>query len=52
VHGEVARIASSKGDFDTAAKEMKLAAEGAPNYAKPSMEGMVKKLEAKQDINK
>jgi tetratricopeptide (TPR) repeat protein len=52
VHWEIARIASAKGDFETAAKEMRLAAEGAPNYAKASMQAMVKKLEAKQDINK
>lgn len=52
VHGEVARMACAKGDFDTATKEMKVAAEGAPNYAKGAMESLVKKLEAKQDINK
>lgn len=52
VHGEVARIACSKGDFETATKEMKLAAAGAPGYAKPTMDGLVKKLEARQDINK
>jgi tetratricopeptide (TPR) repeat protein len=52
VHSEVARIASSKGDFDAAAKEMRLAAAGAPDYAKPMMERMVKRLESKEDINK
>lgn len=52
VHGEVARIACSKGDFDTAAREMKLAAAGAPDYAKQAIDGLVKRLQAKEDINK
>ena len=52
VHGEVARIACSKGDFETATKEMKLAAAGAPEYARQAIDGLVKRLEAKEDINK
>ena len=52
VHSEVARIACSKGDFDTAVKEMKLAVAGAPDDVKPAFEGLVKRLEAKEDINK
>lgn len=52
VHGEVARIACSKGDFETAAREMKVAAAGAPEYARQAVEGLVKRLEAKEDINK
>jgi len=51
VHSGMARIYSSQGDFDSAAKEMKLALAGAPDVAKTGVEGLVKKLEAKQDIN-
>lgn len=51
VHSGMARIYSSQGDFDNAAKEMKLALAGAPDVAKTGVEGLVKKLEAKQDIN-
>ncbi|HEY2495526.1 MAG TPA: DUF2911 domain-containing protein [Candidatus Angelobacter sp.] len=51
-HNEAARIAVSKGDYDGAVKEMKLALNSAPDPAKSAVEGMVKRLEAKQDINK
>jgi hypothetical protein len=51
-HNEAARLASAKGDFDTAVKEMKLAAAGANDPNKPAIEALVKRLEAKQDINK
>ena len=52
VHNEMARLACAKGDFDGAVKEMKLAANGAPAQFKPQIENLVKRLEAKQDINK
>ncbi|HUJ41397.1 MAG TPA: DUF2911 domain-containing protein [Candidatus Acidoferrales bacterium] len=52
VHSEVSRIACANGDFDKAVAEMKLAAAGAPDVYKPAFEGLVKRLEAKQDINK
>lgn len=52
VHNEAARIACSQGNFDGAVKEMKLALAGAPDPAKSTIEGLVKRLEAKQDINK
>jgi len=52
VHSEIARIAVSKGDFDTAVKEMKLSAAGAPDPAKPQIQGLLKRVEAKEDINK
>jgi hypothetical protein len=42
----------AKGDYDSATKEMKLALAAAPDPAKPTLEGFVKRLEAKQDINK
>ena len=52
VHSEIARIAVSKGDFDTAVKEMKLSVAGAPDPAKPQIQGLLKRVEAKEDINK
>jgi tetratricopeptide (TPR) repeat protein len=50
-HGELARMASAKGDFDTASKEMKLALTTAPDIAKPGIERMIGRLEKKEDIN-
>jgi tetratricopeptide (TPR) repeat protein len=50
-HGELGRIASAKGDFPTAIKEMKLAKEGAPDAAKPQIQGLIDRLEKKQDVN-
>jgi hypothetical protein len=52
VHSEVARMACAKGDFDTAVKEMKVAADNAPAIYKAAFQGLVKRLEAKEDINK
>jgi tetratricopeptide (TPR) repeat protein len=52
VRSEVARMACAKGDFDTAIREMKAAAAGASVDYKPGMERLVKRLEAKEDINK
>jgi tetratricopeptide (TPR) repeat protein len=51
VHSGLARIFSSQGKFDDAAKEMKLALAGAPDNQKTYVDGLVKRLEAKQDIN-
>jgi tetratricopeptide (TPR) repeat protein len=51
-HGEAARMASAKGDFDTAIKEAKLAIAGAPEQQKPGLNGLLKRLENKEDINK
>jgi hypothetical protein len=51
VHSGLARIYCSEGKFDDAAKEMKLALAGAPDNQKTYVDGLVKKLEAKQDIN-
>ena len=47
-----ARIYSAQGDFNSAEKEMQLAVSGAPDNQKIFLQPMVKKLEAKQDINK
>jgi tetratricopeptide (TPR) repeat protein len=52
VRTEAARLAVAKGDYDGATKEMKLALAAAPDPAKPTIEGFLKRLEAKQDINK
>jgi hypothetical protein len=51
-HSELARIACSTGDFDTAVKEMKLAVAVAPEQLKVPLNGLVTRLEQKQDINK
>jgi hypothetical protein len=40
-----------QGKFDDAAKEMKLALAGAPDNQKTYVDGLVKRLESKQDIN-
>jgi tetratricopeptide (TPR) repeat protein len=51
-HNEAARIAVAKGDFDTAIKEMKLAASMAPEPLKAQHLDIVRRLEDKQDINR
>jgi len=51
VHSGLARIYCSQGKFDDAAKEMKLALASAPDNQKVYVDGLVKKLESKQDIN-
>lgn len=52
VHDGTARIYSAKGDYDSALKEIKITLAGAPDNQKIFFEPLVKKLEAKQDINK
>ena len=51
-HNESARLACAKGDFDGAAKEMRLAAAVAPDPLKAPLETLAKRLDTKQDINK
>jgi len=51
-HDGIARIYSAQGDFDNALKEYKLAREGAPDNQKIFFDAGLKKLEARQDINK
>jgi len=51
-HLALARISSNKGDFPTAAKEMTQAISGAPEANKPFLQPLLKRLEAKDDINK
>jgi hypothetical protein len=50
-HMGMARIYSSEGKFDVAAKEMSLAQGGAPDSLKSYVSDLVKRLQAKQDIN-
>jgi tetratricopeptide (TPR) repeat protein len=52
VHDGTARIYSAQGDFTNALKEAKLSLAGAPDNQKVFIEPLIKKLEAKQDINK
>jgi Protein of unknown function (DUF2911) len=51
-HNEAARIAVAKGDFDTAIKEMKLAASLSPEALKAQHLDIVRRLEDKQDIKR
>ena len=51
-HVGAARVASSSGNFDEAVKQMKVAIATAPDQQKPFLHAMVKRLEAKDDINK
>ena len=50
-HGELSRMASAHGDFDTAVKEMNLALAAAPDPAKNQIKGLIARLEKKEDIN-
>jgi hypothetical protein len=52
VHSGMARMYCAQNDFDNAAKEMKIALGGAPEQQKAYVSGLVKRLEAKEDINK
>ena len=51
-HAGLARIACSEGNYTDATKQMQLALAGAPDPAKSGVEGLIKKLQDKQDINK
>jgi tetratricopeptide (TPR) repeat protein len=51
-HVALARIDSNKGDFAAATKEMTQALSAAPDPNKPQLQGLLKRLEAKDDINK
>ena len=51
VHSGLARIYSSQGKYDDAAKEMKVALQGAPDSQKTYVDGLVKRLESRKDIN-
>ncbi|HEX3821405.1 MAG TPA: DUF2911 domain-containing protein [Candidatus Sulfotelmatobacter sp.] len=51
-HLGLARVYSAQGDFDTAVKEIKLSLADAPEANKNALEGYVKRLQAKDDINR
>jgi tetratricopeptide (TPR) repeat protein len=51
-HLGLARVYSAQGDFDNAVKEGKLSLVGAPDANKSALEGLVKRLENKEDINR
>jgi hypothetical protein len=51
-HMGMARVYSAQGDFENAVKEVKLSLAGAPESNKANLEGYVKKLQAKEDINR
>jgi len=51
-HAGMARVYSGQGDYDNAVKEMKLALPAAPDNNKTIIENYIKRLQAKEDINK
>jgi len=51
-HLGLARVYSAQGNFDNAVKEMKMSMTGAPEANKNTLEGYVKRLQAKEDINR
>ncbi|MGC2107911.1 MAG: DUF2911 domain-containing protein [Candidatus Korobacteraceae bacterium] len=51
-HAGLARIAVGGGNYQDATKQMQLALAGAPDNAKSGVEGLVKRLQQQQDINK
>jgi len=51
-HAGMSRIYCSQADFDNAVKEMQAAQNAAPEQAKAQVGGLVKRLQAKDDINK
>jgi tetratricopeptide (TPR) repeat protein len=50
-HAALGRIYTSEGNYDKALTEMRACLTVAPDNAKPSVETLIKRLEAKQDIN-
>ncbi|MBZ5706859.1 MAG: tetratricopeptide repeat protein, partial [Acidobacteriia bacterium] len=52
VHVGLARMYSGQGDFAKASQEMNTAIASAPEQQKQPLQGLAKRLDAKQDINK
>jgi len=52
VHMGLGRMYSAQGEYANAAKEMRVALAGAPEPNKAFLQGFVKRLDAKDDINK
>ncbi len=48
----LARVAVGAGNYDEAVKQMKLAKDAAPDNAKSQIQGLINRLEKKEDINK
>ncbi len=48
----MARVYSGQGDFDNAVKEMQTALTTAPDSNKSNLQGYVKRLQSKEDINR
>ena len=46
------RVYCGQGDYNRATEEMKLSLASAPDIGKPSVQTLIKRLEAKEDINK
>jgi Protein of unknown function (DUF2911) len=51
-HLGLARVSSAQGDFDNAVKEVKLSLADAPEANKNALENYVKRLQAKEDVNR
>jgi hypothetical protein len=51
-HLGLARVYSAKGDYEHAVQELRLSMTGAPDANKNALEGYVKKLQNKEDINR
>jgi hypothetical protein len=51
-HLGLARVYSAQGDFDNAVKELKLSMVGAPDANQTALQDYVKRLQAKEDINR
>jgi hypothetical protein len=51
-HAAMARVYSGQGDFDNALKEANAAMPNAPDSIKPILQGFIKRLQDKEDINK
>jgi predicted Zn-dependent protease len=52
VHVGLSRMYSAQGDFPKASKELSTAMAAAPDSQKQPLQGLAKRLEAKEDINK
>lgn len=50
-HAGLARIACGDGNYPEATKQMEMALAGAPDGAKSGVQGLIKKLQAQQNIN-
>jgi hypothetical protein len=48
----VSRIAVGAGNYEEAVKQMKLAKDAAPEKAKSQIQGLINRLEKKENINK